>query len=77
MHEKNMSANQIRKELLLSPSQYSRRITNLKLLGISEQHVVMKKKLNVKTDFSTYYFKTAGLNYSNKFFKLKKHTYDN
>jgi hypothetical protein len=78
MHgEQKMSAFQIKKELMLSDSQYFRRIKNLKLLGISEQHVSMTKKYDVKTDFSMYYFKTSGLDYSNKFFRSKKHTYQN
>jgi hypothetical protein len=77
MHDEKMSAHQIRTELMLSPSQYARRVKNLKLLGISEQHISMTKQYDAKTDFSTYYFKTSGMDYSNKFFRTKKHTYEN
>jgi hypothetical protein len=69
-----MSAHQIQQKLELSSSQYYRRKVNLKLLGISEKHVLMKTPIKPKLDFYTYYFKTSSYNYRKKFFLKPEHS---
>ena len=68
MEDEKLSMHQIQEKLNLSKGQFYRRRKNLKLLGISEQSVKMKIPIKPKLDFYTYYFKTQGFNYKQKFF---------
>ena len=74
MEDEKLSMHQICEKLKLSKSQYYRRKKNLKLLGLSENYVNMVKPVDVKFDFSTYYFKTSGLKYQEKFFFKNEYT---
>lgn len=74
MHDEKLSAFQIQQKLNLSKGQYYRRKKNLKILGISENHVSMIIPIKPKIDFYTYYFKTSGMNYKNKFFLKPVHS---
>lgn len=77
LYEKGMSVNQIRKELLLSDNQYYRRLSDLKMLGISESHVQMEKEINVRTDFLHYYFNTSKQKYCENFYMHDALQYEN
>lgn len=74
MEDEKLSVHEIQEKLSLTKGQYYRRRKNLKLLGISENHIAMKIPIKPKIDFYTYYFKTGGYNYKQNFFFKKIHS---
>ncbi|WP_075344458.1 hypothetical protein [Tenacibaculum agarivorans] len=68
IHEKNMSIDEIKKYLKLSPPQFNRRLRLFKMIGLSEQNMNVTKKIICNTDFSKYYSLTMSSNYQKNFF---------
>ncbi|MFT7442645.1 MAG: hypothetical protein ACI9Q3_001019 [Maribacter sp.] len=73
MEDEKLTPFQIQEKLNLTKGQFYRRKKNLKLLGISERSVNMKIPIKPKLNFDTYYFKTSGHNYQQKFFLKQEH----
>ena len=77
MYNEKMSLYEIKEKLLLTSSQYDRRKKDLKMLGLTENHISMSKKIKTSTDFSNYYFYTSILKHSYDFFYQDSHQYQN
>ncbi len=74
MHEEKMTPSQVKEYLKLTKSSFSRRMAILRQLGVKEQTMSIPKLINVKTDFTDYYFKTGSRKYRNNFYLNPKHS---
>lgn len=74
MHEKKMTPSQIKDYLNLTKSSFSRRMAILRQLGVKEKTLSMPKVINVKTDFSEYYYNSTNPKYRINFYLDKRHS---
>lgn len=77
LYNEKMSLHEIRDKLMLTKSQYSRRKKDLMMLGLTENHISMTKKIKTSTDFTNYYYYTSILKHSYNFFYHDRHQYQN
>lgn len=73
MINKKQSQRQIANEMGMTPRKFQRYRELLKLFGIYENTLEMSEAVEMKTDFSEYYWLTSGDAYASKFFTHKKH----
>lgn len=77
LYNEKMSLFEIKNKLMLTPSQFYRRKADLLMLGLTENHVSMTKKIKTSTDFTSYYFYTSIITYAYEFFYHDSHQYQN
>jgi hypothetical protein len=77
LYNEKLSLHEIREKLLLTDSQYHRRKKDLMMIGLTENHISMTKKIKTSTDFTNYYYYTSILKYSYDFFYQDSHQYQN
>lgn len=71
--ERGKSLKQIRHDLNINKSTYSRLKADLEMFGVFENTLQLEKVVNTEIDFKNYYHNTQGFNYQKQFYFKEKH----